>query len=335
MVRWLTRRRILVGCAAMVGALLLAALALWWSLPDVEPLRTANPASTAFIDLRRSQAADRGRVLDVRWSWRPLARISPLLQRAVVHAEDARFFEHEGVDWEAVKKTAEQDWKSRSLRRGGSTITQQLAKNLYLSPRRSPIRKLRELLIAWRLEAALDKERILEIYLNIAEWGDGVFGAEAAARRWYGRSAARLTADQAARLAVALPNPFDRSPRTRSRRLDRKAARIVRALHRGGLISVDELGAALRALGQAPTVVAPAPAPGELDDELPEAPAAAPDEQAPAADEPASHDGGALPTTGDEPDEPDEGEPTPGPPAQADAADAGPFGDSATKLGPT
>src|SRR5262249_11176768 len=179
-----------------------------------------------------------------------------------VHTEDARFFEHGGVDWDAVKKTVERDWQERSLSRGGSTITQQVAKNLYLSPSRNPVRKVREMMIAWRLESALDKERILEIYLNIAEWGPGVFGAEAAARHWFGRSAADLTAAQAARLALALPNPVKRSPRVASRALDRRAARLVRALRRGGLIDDAAMGGGPRRLGApAPPPPPPPPAP--------------------------------------------------------------------------
>ena len=278
MARARRRRWLLLGAMGLGGVVVLAALAFWWSLPDVRSLRLKNPTSTAFIDLRRRQAAEAGKSFALEWTWRPLARISPLLQRAVLHSEDAKFFQHEGVDWEAVQKTAEKNWQDKSMSRGGSTITQQVAKNLYLSPERSLVRKARELFIAWRLEEALGKDRILEIYLNVAEWGDGIFGAEAAARHYYGRSAASLTADQAARLAVALPNPFKRSPRTRSRVLDRKAARIVRALHRGGLVSEGQLAAALRALGQAPTVVAPPPAPGERDEDLPAASAPEPTE---------------------------------------------------------
>ena len=133
---------------------------------------------------------------------------------------------------------------------GGSTITQQLAKNLYLSPSKNPLRKLRELLIARRLEAELSKERLLELYLNVAEWGDGVFGAEAAARRWFGVSAAELNPVQAARLAVALPNPRLRAPSARDGALDRKAARLVTALHRRGLLDAAALDQALVQLGQ-------------------------------------------------------------------------------------
>ena len=216
----------------------------WVTTPDVSWLARRNPETTAFIDLRRSEAETAGKRFRLRWTWRPMRQISPLLRTAVIHTEDARFFEHAGVDWEAVKSTAERDWRERSLSRGGSTITQQVAKNLFLSPSRNPLRKLRELFIAWRLEDELDKERILEIYLNIAEWGPGIFGAEAAARAWYGHSAATLDAAEAARMATALPNPRTRSPRAKSRALDRKAARIVRALHRGGLIDAAELAAA-------------------------------------------------------------------------------------------
>jgi monofunctional biosynthetic peptidoglycan transglycosylase len=295
----------LAGAGGLAGVALLGALIMWWTLPDVKALRTKNPTSTAFIDLRRRQAEQQGKAFKLQWTWRPLSRISPFLQRAVLHTEDAKFFKHEGVDWEAVRQTAEKNWQDKSLSRGGSTITQQVAKNLYLSPERSLIRKVRELFIAWRLEDALGKERILEIYLNIAEWGDGVFGAEAAARRWYGRSAAELSPDQAARLAVALPNPFTRSPRTRSRALDRKAARIVRALHRGGLVSEAQLGNALRTLGQAPTVVAPPPAAHERDDE-PAAPVAG--EGAPAAEVPSAPP--PRPQGGDSEAAPPEGAPT-------------------------
>jgi monofunctional biosynthetic peptidoglycan transglycosylase len=260
--RWL--RRILLGVAMFLAACGIGLLVLWATLPDVRPLRDHNPETTAFIELRKRQAAEEGKPFALHYTWRPLRRISPFLRRALVHAEDARFFQHDGVDWDAVKKTIEQDLHEGSLARGGSTITQQVAKNLYLSPSRNPIRKLRELFIAWRLEAALGKERILEIYLNIAEWGPGVFGAEAAARHWFGRSAGDLTAAQAARLAVALPNPLKRSPRIDSRALDRKAAALVRALARGGLLDEGALDEALRDLHQGsprqPAPVEPAPA---------------------------------------------------------------------------
>jgi monofunctional glycosyltransferase len=214
-----------------------AAGAVWWTLPDVRPLARTNPETTAFIELRRAAARQHKKTFQLRWTWRRLSEISPYLRHAVINAEDARFWQHEGVDWEAVRDAAEHNWEERRLARGASTITQQLAKNLYLSPSRNPLRKLRELLIAHRLEEHLTKKRLLEIYLNIAEWGDGVFGAEAAARRWFGRPADQLSPAQAARLAVALPSPKRFSPDTRSPALDRKAERLLRAMRGDRLIS--------------------------------------------------------------------------------------------------
>ena len=211
-----------LGLAVLIGA-----AGLWATLPDVRPLAKSPPATTAFIELRREQAQEDGKRFVLRQTWRPVDRISPYLQEAVILSEDAKFWRHEGVDWDAVEKAAEKNWKKGKVAVGGSTITQQLAKNLYLSPSKNPLRKLRELLIARRLEAQLSKERLLELYLNVAEWGDGVFGAEAAARRWFGVSAADLSPVQAARLAVALPNPRLRAPTARDASLDRKAARLV------------------------------------------------------------------------------------------------------------
>jgi monofunctional biosynthetic peptidoglycan transglycosylase len=303
------RRWALIAAASLLVLGVIFVVGIWISLPNVKSLGSTNPTTTAFMELRRREATQAGKPISLKWTWRPLGRISRLLQRAVLHTEDARFFRHEGVDWEAVRETAERDWKEKSMGRGGSTITQQVAKNLYLSPDRSLVRKLRELFIAWRLESALEKDRILELYLNIAEWGPGVFGAEAAARHWYGHSTAELTADQAARLALALPNPFKRSPKTRSRSLDRQAARVVRALHRGGLVSETELVEALRALGQAPTVVAAPPSAGEREEDLPAA------EGPPVAAEPVAPRGEkeAAP-----PGAPDTTEPAEPPPTETD-----------------
>jgi len=228
----------------------LSALLLWWSLPDVEALRDKPPETTAFIELRKEQASDAGKKFRLRWKWRPIKKISPYLRHAAVAAEDATFWSHEGVDWNAMEQVAKDSWESKSLSgRGGSTITQQLAKNLYLSPSRSPIRKLREFFIARRLESELSKERILEIYLNVAEWGNGVFGAEAAAQKWYGISAAKLSPVQAARLAVALPNPFKRSAKRDAKWLNRKAARLLRSMRGARLISKEVLQSSYRELG--------------------------------------------------------------------------------------
>jgi monofunctional biosynthetic peptidoglycan transglycosylase len=149
---------------------------------------------------------ERNPAAQLRHRWVPYERISPFLKRAVVTAEDARFAEHDGVDWDAIEK-AYRDNAQRGRPRGGSTITQQLAKNLFLSPERSYVRKAQELAITYMIEALWDKRRILEVYLNVVEWGEGIYGAEAAARHYYGISAAQLGAEQSARLAAYLPSP--------------------------------------------------------------------------------------------------------------------------------
>jgi len=232
-----------------VVAIALGALLLWCSVPNTAPLVKHNPTSTAFIDLRRAEAAAAGKPFTLKWTWRPIGKISRYLQNAVVDAEDANFFRHEGVDWDAVEKAVDANLSRGSLAVGGSTITQQLAKNLYLSPSRSFVRKLREMLIAFSLEDHLTKERILELYLNVVEWGDGVFGAEAAAQRWFGHSAQSLSPAEAVRLAIALPNPFERSPDHRSARMTDKAVRLIRLLRWRGLIDKAQERTALDAVG--------------------------------------------------------------------------------------
>jgi monofunctional biosynthetic peptidoglycan transglycosylase len=142
----------------------------------------------------------------------PLSKISPYLIKAVLIAEDDKFWRHEGFDYEAIQKAIEKDLKAKKFKSGGSTITQQLARNLYLSPEKSLIRKVSEALITWRMEKVLSKKRILELYLNVAEWGEGIFGVDAASRHYYGKSSSELTPEEAARLAAILPNPRRYSP---------------------------------------------------------------------------------------------------------------------------
>lgn len=273
-----------VEAGLVVTALVLTLL--WASIPDPSALARENPRTTAFIELRRRQAAQQRRALPLQWQWRRLDQISPLLRAAVVHAEDARFYQHEGVDWTAIEKAVESNYQRGAMAIGGSTITQQLAKNLYLSPSRSVLRKVRELLITARLEQALDKQRILELYLNVAEWGDGVFGAEAAARHWYGRSASKLTAVQAARLAVALPNPFVRTPRRRAAPLQRKVAKLLALLRRDGLLSAAAFRAATQEAGL--------PLPPTADTSRPDA---SPIGDAPEVTQPTSQEPATPPTT--------------------------------------
>ncbi|WP_317202463.1 monofunctional biosynthetic peptidoglycan transglycosylase [Janthinobacterium sp.] len=171
-----------------------------------------NPSSTAFMREQLSALRESNPNAALQQSWVPYARISTNLKRAIIASEDANFSEHEGVDWEALQKAYEKNNKKRKVVSGGSTITQQLAKNLFLSGSRSYLRKGQELIITYMLERMMDKERIFEIYLNVVEFGSGIFGAEAAARHYYGIGAAGLGASQAAKLAVMLPNPrfFDK-----------------------------------------------------------------------------------------------------------------------------
>jgi monofunctional biosynthetic peptidoglycan transglycosylase len=203
---------------------------IYLTLPDVRALANNNPTTTAFMELRKLEAEQQGRRLNFRHRWVPYAQISNNLRRAVIVTEDGAFYDHEGVDLKELRASLEANWEEGRFTRGGSTITQQLAKNLYLSPSKDPIRKLKELLITRRLEAALTKRRILEIYLNVIEWGDGIFGAEAASRAYFGKSAAALTPDEAALLAGAIINPREHSPSRPTRRLLRRQQIIVRRM---------------------------------------------------------------------------------------------------------
>jgi monofunctional biosynthetic peptidoglycan transglycosylase len=201
-------RKSLIYIAALAGLLIVALLAyqgyilvrLWWWSDHV-------PTTTAFMDARLEAMRAKDPKVALKYQWVPYARISGRLKRAIIVAEDARFVDHEGFDWEGIQKAMEKNQHKGKIVAGGSTISQQLAKNLFLSGQRSFLRKGEEALITLMMEAVLDKERIFEIYLNVIEWGDGVFGAEAAARHYFGVSAAQLSAEQAAKLAAMVPRP--------------------------------------------------------------------------------------------------------------------------------
>ncbi|HSL24407.1 MAG TPA: monofunctional biosynthetic peptidoglycan transglycosylase [Vicinamibacterales bacterium] len=219
--------RILVAIPAVLFSIAWYA---YLTLPDVRPLRDANPSTTAFIELRAREARRRGARPRRVQVWMPYNRISEQLKRAVLAAEDSAFWEHEGVDLEQLQKSMEINLERGTVTRGGSTITQQLAKNLFLSPSKDPMRKFRELLIARRLEAELSKRRILEIYLNVIEWGDGVYGAEAAARTYFGRSSSSLSGPDSALLAGAIINPRVYSPARPNARLRSRQRLILRRM---------------------------------------------------------------------------------------------------------
>ena len=172
---------------------------LWWNWQ--------NPATSAFMQARLERLQGKDPRARLRQHWVPYERISAQLKRAVVAAEDAKFIDHEGFDWEAIQKAIEKNERRGRVVAGASTISQQLAKNLFLTGKRSWLRKGQEAVITWMLETTLSKRRILELYLNLAEWGEGVFGAEAAARQHFGIGAAALDAEQAAWLAAVLPSP--------------------------------------------------------------------------------------------------------------------------------
>jgi monofunctional biosynthetic peptidoglycan transglycosylase len=212
-----------------------AAVLLYWhlTLPDMTALAKTNPPSTAFMEARKTEAREQGRPFQRRWIWVPLARISPHLQRAVVVAEDAAFFRHKGFDWEGIKEAVTRNWERGEFHRGGSTITQQLAKNLYLSSDKNIFRKLHELVITRALEEHLTKRRILELYLNLVEWGDGVYGAEAAAWHHFNKHARDLTTEEAALLAAILPAPRRSDPIRVTPYLVKRQRQILRWMRDG------------------------------------------------------------------------------------------------------
>ncbi len=164
------------------------------------------------MEYREKASKEKKKSYRVYQVWTPFSKISPYLVKAVLIAEDDKFWKHEGFDYEAIEKAIEKDLKAKKFKFGGSTITQQLARNLYLSPEKSILRKISEAIITWRMEQVLSKKRILELYLNVAEWGDGIFGAEAASRHYYGKPSSELTPEEAARLASILPNPRKYNP---------------------------------------------------------------------------------------------------------------------------
>ena len=222
------------------------------TFPSISKLRTENPQTSSMIEYRLSEAQKEGREPRKFMIWQPLEQISPNLQRAVLAGEDSRFFEHNGFDWEAINKAWEEaqkegekeakaegdydpnDWipPMPSFKRGASTVTQQLAKNLYLSEDRNFLRKGREAVYTYFLERYLSKKRILEIYLNVIEWGDGIYGAEAAARTYFKKSASALTPQEAAYLSAMIPSPLNIfNPKKNPKRVVRRQRVILRGMN--------------------------------------------------------------------------------------------------------
>ena len=232
---------------ALAAAAVLAALAAWvWvGLParsEVRALLRTNPARTRLMEQREEEAKAKGRKARVSQSWVPLSRVSRHLIHAVLSSEDQGFFGHEGVDWKAIEESIEKNVEKGRFARGGSTITQQLAKNLYFGTRKTLGRKVRELVVTRWLEADLPKARILELYLNLIEWGDGIYGCEAGARHWYGKPASALSASEAAGLAAMIPNPRRLNPRVNAARHERATRRVLWLMGQAGYIGRDVAG---------------------------------------------------------------------------------------------
>ncbi len=258
----LSGRHAVLGAALVLlvaGAALVAVSALRAGLVDVDRLAREAPRTTALMRARAAAAARAGRAWRPRQSWVGYERVSPLLRRAVLTAEDAAFFRHGGLDWNELRAAARRDLEERRVVRGGSTITQQLAKNLYLGDRRTLTRKLTEVFLALRMERALSKRRIFELYLNLIEWGDGIYGAEAAARHYFGVSAAGLSPRQATLLAAVIINPRRYSVLDPPRRIERRVRMIAGRMHRRGALDDAQYA---QALGLPPPVAPPDSAAG-------------------------------------------------------------------------
>jgi len=231
----MVKKGFFIGVVVLVSAVFLN-IGFYFVYPDVSKLKKSSLKKTAFMEYREQEWEKRGKKKKIIRQWVPLSQISPYVIKAVIIAEDDKFWSHEGFDFGAIQKAIEKDIKKRKFKFGGSTISQQLAKNLYLSPSKNPVRKIKEAIITWRMENHLSKKRIIELYLNVAEWGEGVFGIEAAARHYYGKPASALTAKEAARLASVLPNPRKFDPTGESKFVEGRSDRIYQIMVRRGIV---------------------------------------------------------------------------------------------------
>ena len=225
------------GWASRLAMLATVAAGVWvgvmiWTWPSVGRLATARPATTAFIEQYRAEQRAAGRPTRVAWTWTPYAAISPALKRAVLVSEDVNFFSHHGFALDEMQSALEDALRDRELPRGASTITQQLAKNLWLSRSRNPLRKAKEAVLTWQLERRLSKRRILELYLNVVEFGPGVYGVGAASQRYFAKPPADLDENEAAQLAAVLPSPSTWRPGSASPGYRRRVAAIERRMER-------------------------------------------------------------------------------------------------------
>jgi monofunctional biosynthetic peptidoglycan transglycosylase len=203
--------------------------------PNVSDLRDIHPIPTAFMEYREDQWASENRDMHITQKWVPISQISPNIIKAVLIGEDDKFWNHDGFDVNGMEQALERSLKKGSVA-GGSTISQQLAKNLYLSPSKNPIRKIKEAILTWRIENTLSKRQILELYLNVAEWGDGIFGIEAAAQHYYHKSAKNLSGLEAAHLAAVLPNPIRYNATGNQKYVSNRSRIIYKIMKRRGIV---------------------------------------------------------------------------------------------------
>lgn len=235
--KWNAKKTAVAVAAALLAAAAVGAVIFYWRLPEVTALINADPATTALMTQRMQAARNEGRELRIRQRWVPLAAIPRLLIDTVRISEDAAFYQHQGIDMFELKDAIRQSWREKRLVRGASTITQQLAKNLYLTTDRSLLRKLKEYFIAKRLEAALTKNRIMHLYLNVIELGPGIFGVEAAAQTYFGKPVGALTLEEMVRLVSIIPRPLTVDPLKSGNWLNWRARWILDTLARYELIS--------------------------------------------------------------------------------------------------
>jgi monofunctional glycosyltransferase len=262
-------KRVFLVLILLLAGWLIYELVTW---PDVAELASRPPETTAFMERRKKELRRAGKDDTLQYQWVSYDRVSSHLRRAVLVAEDDQFYEHEGVDVKAMQDAIKRDWKRRKITHGGSTITQQLAKNLYLSPSRNPIRKLKEYFLARSLEKHLPKKRILELYLNVVEFGERVYGAEAASRFYFKKSAAALTPAQAALLAGSLPNPRVMVPGDPNARLRSRQRMILSRMRRWGYLVEKEVLTAPRPRAKTPAIAPVEPSVTDTETVSPEVP---------------------------------------------------------------
>jgi monofunctional biosynthetic peptidoglycan transglycosylase len=230
-------KKFIVILLSLIIIILLADICRYFIYPDVAQLKKINPDITALMQYRQEQWQQRHIKKKISHTWVSLRHISPYLLEAVVIAEDDKFWFHDGFDFAALQAALQSDIKAGQFKSGGSTISQQLVKNLYLTPAKNPVRKIKEAILTWRAEQTLSKRRILELYLNEIEWGDGIFGCEAASQAYFQKSSLDLGPDEAAKLASVLPNPKKYNPLQSSRFVNRRSQLIYDRMEQRGMIS--------------------------------------------------------------------------------------------------